>query len=112
MSGNSVFFPIIIATIIIAIIIIVMAIGSVGWSPNKAETYSDWSLYGYSRGSTPRTRIVRGPVAGGIIVSQIIPDMSPGNNCWMRDSSGKCTYRESCDMCPNCTVCPACDKCS
>lgn len=74
----------------------------------KRESFSypgDWSLGGYTmqKHGVDRTRIHRGPVAGGIIVSQVLPSMAH-------------TYRvgdeiESCDLCPNCHVCPSCPQC-
>lgn len=105
----------------IAFIILLLVVIFVIWSTGRRQRSStlsesmypgDWSLYGYSlplTGNRGQTRIVRGPVAGGIITGQIIADMSDG--CWRRAPDGSCEYVESCDLCPDCSLCPDCEKC-
>lgn len=99
----------------IAAIVVILIIAL--WYYNKENYWirtndpwpSDWSLYGY-RIAAPwefpaaKTRIHRGRVAGGIVVSQIIPDMSEVYPI------GDGTY-ESCDLCVNCNLCPMCSRC-
>lgn len=90
----------IIAIVLVIIIVLVLC--------SKKEHYGypgDWSLGGYTmqKKGTDRTRIHRGPVMGGIIVSQVIPSMAH-------------TYKigdevKPCDLCPNCTICPSCPNC-